>query len=123
MGVGPAKISEITPTKIAYIDSRGVDQFVDLKESARTCSVLEGTGAWPPPEDLNWAAYAAAHPEFYKRDVKYGLVGMRGAVDEPPWFQFFDRRRTLFEFEDRDTIYNELITPMARHGWQSWDGS
>lgn len=123
MGDGPARISEIAPAKIVYIDGRGVEQFVDLEESARTCSVLERTGAWPPPEDLDWSAYAAAHPELYKRDFKHRLVGMRGAADEPPWFQFFDRRRTLFEFKDRDTIYAELITPMVRHGWQTWDGS
>jgi hypothetical protein len=121
MGEGPAKISEIARTKIVYIDGRGVQQFVDLEESARTCGVLERTGAWPPPEDLDWTAYAAAHSEL--SNVRLGLVGMRGAVDEPPWFQFFDRRRTLFEFKDRDTIYSELITPMARHGWQTWDGS
>lgn len=98
-------------------------QFVDLEESARTCSVLERTGAWPPPEDMDWTDYAVGHPEFYNLDVKYGLVGMRGAGDEPPWFQFFDQRRTLFEFKDRATIYDELITPMVRHGWQTWDRS
>src|SRR5215831_9405094 len=124
MGDGPAKISEITRSKITYFDSRGVAQFVDLEESARICRVLERTGAWPPPEDLDWAAYAAAHLELSEaKSGGYGLVGMRGAADEPPWFQFFDRRRTLFEFKDRDTIYSELIAPMARHGWQTWDGS
>lgn len=123
MGEGPAKISEISPTKILYIDDSSIEQSVDLEESARTCSVLERTGAWPPPEDMDWTAYAAAHPDLYKLDVKYGLVGMRGAGDVPPWFQFFDRRRTLFEFKDRDTIYDELITPMVRDGWQTWDGS
>ena len=123
MGESPAKISEIALTKIVYIDGAGVQQFVDLEESARTCAVLERTGAWPPPEDMDWTVYAAAHPDLYRLDVQYGLVGMRGAGDEPPWFQFFDRHRTLFEFKDRDTIYAELINPMVRHGWQTWDGS
>ena len=39
-------------------------------------------------------------PIFPSLDTAHGCVGLRGAVDDPPWFQFLDRQRTQFEFSD-----------------------
>jgi hypothetical protein len=51
------------------------------------------------------------------------VVGLRGAIDEPPWFQFLDRRRTQFEFADYDHIKRALLDPLSRTRWYSWDAS
>jgi len=51
------------------------------------------------------------------------VVGLRGAIDEPPWFQFLNRRRTQFEFKDYEHIQSALLQPLARSDWRTWDAT
>jgi hypothetical protein len=123
IGAGPAKIVQITRQDVRYVDSNGAELLIDLEECARTCMVLRRLGSFPPQDDTDWAAIVDANAQLATEDPAYFCVGLRGAVDEPPWFQFLNRRRTQFEFEDYDAISDQLLTPLAKVGWQTWDAS
>jgi hypothetical protein len=123
IGRGPARIVAITDRELRYIDETGADRRIDLADCARICRVLESTGRFPPADDTDWAGLAETTPDFSSLDPAHGCVGLRGAVDDPPWFQFLDRRRTQFEFTDYDAIRRGLVTPLGAAGWQTWDAS
>ena len=113
VGVGNARITRITDQKVEYTDENGRELFVDLEECARIGGCLEIAGLFPPSDDLDWASMADAI-SGQGLEVSEGCVGLRGALDQPPWFQFLNRRRTQFEFKDYDSIDAELLMPMNR---------
>ena len=122
IGTGPARIVQIAGPILDYIDDAGASLSIDLQECGRIYGVLEMAGLFPPRDEMDWAALADAHPEFPTGDIRrWDCVGLRGALDEPPWFQFLNRRRTQFEFKDRDAFRQELREPLGRAGWNSWD--
>lgn len=123
IGQGSARIVDITQTELRYINEDGVAAAVDLYDCARIQMSLEHAGLFPPRDDTDWTAIATADREFSRRNVLNGCVGLRAAVDDPPWFQFLDRRRTQFEFKDYDAIKNGLQRPLAAAGWNTWDAS
>jgi hypothetical protein len=123
IGTGPTRILQVTQPAVTYVDSGGVERSVDLQECARTHLALHRSGNFPPADDTDWTAIAAAHPVSGSEPLRYGCVGLRAVVDDPPWFQFLNHRRTQFEFADADAIRNELVTRLARFGWQTWDAS
>jgi hypothetical protein len=81
-------------------------------------------GAFLPAEDFDWAALIGSEPGFAELPLgAQPVVGLRGAIDEPPWFQFLDRHRTQFEFADYDHIRCALLDALSRTRWHSWDVS
>jgi hypothetical protein len=75
-----------------------------------------------PDSDYDWSVLADTDPAFSAVDVSgQRCVGLRGAVDEPAWFQFLNRRRTQFEFKSYDAICAELLNPLDRVGCTSFD--
>jgi hypothetical protein len=120
IGVGQSRITHISHERCDYLDEGGRTLYVDLEECARTWACLKG--GLPDP-DYDWSVHADSDPDFSTVDVsRHGCVGLRGAIDEPAWFQFLNRRRTQFEFKGgRDAIYAQLLTPLARAGWSSFD--
>lgn len=125
IGTGLAEITEIAKSSVAYTDDIGRHLTVDLEECARTYAGLRRLDAFPPSDTTNWSDLVDSIPDFATLPLpRPWVVGLRAAVDEPPWFQFLNRRRTQFEFKDYDHIQNALLTPLARAGaWQSWDAS
>jgi hypothetical protein len=122
IGTGSARIVEVTRQRLRYIDEHGAESFVDLEDCARIFLTLKNAGLFPPGDETDWTELAAINLKFYILDVSYGLcVGLRGALDEPPWFQFLDRRRTQFQFKDYEAIKSELLVPLTRVNWQTWD--
>ena len=122
IGTGRAKIVQVERQKLEYVDNTGSNSFVDLEECARTYLALRKLGAFPPRDDTDWTRIAAADAEP-AGDISQACVGLRAAIDEPPWFQFLNHRRTQFEFTDSDAIADQLLAPLAQAGWQSWDAS
>ena len=118
IGTGAARITHVTNQKVTYIDERGRELFVDLNECQRIGSGLEIAGVFPPSDDVDWASVAdgvySSSDSAGQTAPAGGCVGLRGALDHPPWFQFLNRRRTQFEFKNRDALYAELLTPMGR---------
>ncbi len=80
--------------------------------------------AFPPDEGTNWGALIDSVPGFTTLPLPFQrVVGLRGAIDTPPWFQFLNRRRTQFEFKDYEHIQSHLLQPLARSGWRTWDAT
>jgi hypothetical protein len=125
IGRAPADIVAIAGSRVEYTDDGGKSSVVDLAECARVYQCLQERGAFPPEEDLDWGALIDRVPGFSALELPLqAVVGLRGAIDEPPWFQFLNRRRTQFEFKDYDHIQNALLAPLAAAGnWYSWDAS
>lgn len=122
IGRARARIVSVMREKVEYIDEDGRKQFVDLEECARICMCLYRSGLFPPKNDTDWTSVADATPGFASLDVSGGgTVGLRGALDTPPWFQFLNRRRTQFDFKNRDRLEKQLLRPLAKFGWQSFD--
>jgi len=115
IGTGPARITQVTDQKVEYIDEGGRELFVDLQECERIFGALEIAGLFPPSDDMDWASVADGISSSSEQTVPAGrCVGLRGALDDPPWFQFLNLRRTQFEFKDRDALDAELLIPMGR---------
>lgn len=115
MGNRLARITSVTAQRVEYTDEAGRAWFIDLDECARIGSCLEHAGLFPPSDDLDWAAVATDESRCAESSAATsGCVGLRGALDEPAWFQFLDQRRTQFEFTDGRALYAELLNPMGR---------
>jgi hypothetical protein len=123
IGTGAARIVDIIRRQLRYTDDAGADVIIDLEDCARIGRALHNADLFPPAEDTDWAKLATGKADFSSLDLSHGCVGLRGAIDDPPWFQFLDRRRTQFEFKDEDDIRNDLLRPLAAAGWQTWDAS
>jgi hypothetical protein len=89
---GGATLTGIAADAVSYINEAGVPMSVDLAEC--------------------FARYRR------RRNVPVGdirCVGLRGMLDDPRWVQFWNDRRTLFQFvgpeNNRDRIYETLIIP------------
>jgi hypothetical protein len=124
IGVGPAAIDSIADATVSFTDDRGERSTISLIECARISRLLKEAGGFPPTGDDDWGTLARVD-DFDTLELSFQpIVGLRGAVDVPPWFQFLDRQRTQFEFKDYDHIQNALLRPLAAAGnWYSWDAS
>jgi hypothetical protein len=113
IGVSGARIVGVTRERIDYIDAAGAELFIDLEECARSWerSRAQSSGFVTLP---GWTAQSAA--AWHTR-----CVGERGADDNPPWAQFMNERRTRFEFASYEALYKELLDPLKRAGWQTFD--
>jgi hypothetical protein len=118
IGTGAAWISRVTRQAVDYVDAAGTSKSVDLMECAQTFFCLRSAGLFPPSDDLDWGKLAS----FYDYDLtETCYIGLRGVLDRPPWFQFLNRRRTQFEFAEHLDIYEELLGPLSRAGWRTFD--
>jgi hypothetical protein len=126
IGTGSARVTRITRERVNYTNEAGKEQFVDLEECARVFLCLEAAGRFPPlPVDNNdWGQLADTAPGFTQLDVSGPslTIGLRGSIDHPPWLQFFNRRRTQFEFKNYEEIREFLRTVAVAGGWQTFDG-
>ena len=114
IGVGNSRIIGITQRQISYVGRAGEPCTIDLKECART---------WPRFRSDHGAEFITVTDSTSAEidDWNARCVGSRGALDDPPWVQFMNQRHTRFEFEDNEAIYRELLTPMSRYGWHTFD--
>ena len=122
IGEGAANITKISEAAVDYVDEAGRAASIDLSECVRTWTCLTLGGAFPPADDDDWSKFADDHADLITGDVWAGVIGLRGVIDDPPWCQFLNRRRTQFEFQSRDAIEHELLLPLALRGWQTFDG-
>jgi hypothetical protein len=120
---GKAKIVAVEASRLDYVDDIGNPRTIDLAECARIYACLRRVGQFPPAEDLDWGSLVAQTPGFADLPLPVqAVIGLRGAIDEPPWFQFLNPRRTQFEFKDYDHIKRALLEPLATATrWYSWD--
>jgi hypothetical protein len=124
VGTPPAGIILLEKPRLEYTDDEGRRLDIDLEECARIYGCLTQMAAFPPDESTNWGELIDSVPGFATLPLPFQrVVGLRGAIDEPPWFQFLNRRRTQFEFKDYEHIQSALLQPLARSGWLTWDAT
>jgi hypothetical protein len=123
IGSGSARIVDVTHAALRYVDRNGAEMTIDLVECARIHRVLTDAAMFPPAAGTDWAKLATERTDFPTLAVPHGCVGLRAVIDDPPWFQFLDRRRTQFEFKDGDVMRTELLRPLGQAGWGTWDAS
>ena len=113
IGVSGARIVGVTRERIDYIDAAGEERFIDLEECARSWERwrAQSSGFQTLP---GWTAQSAA--AWQTR-----CVGQRGAVDNRPSAQLMNERRTRFEFTSYEALYKELLDPLKRAGWHTFD--
>ena|SRR6478735_2028974 len=101
---GGATLTAVAANAVSYLNEVGVPMFVDLAECLAR---YRHTGPIPTG--------------------RVRCVGLRGMSVSPRWVQFWNDRRTLFQFvgpeNNRDRIYETLIIPMGRNGWQTLDAN
>jgi hypothetical protein len=114
IGASGARIVKVSQKRIEYVDMAGKQQFIDLEICAK-----------------NWVGWHDQHAhEFFPlpgasdEDVttwNARCVGQRGALDNPPWAEFTNERKTRFEFETGEALYRELLGPLMQAGWHTFD--
>ena len=114
IGSSGARIVRVNHERLEYIDGAGQEQVIDLKECAR-----------------NWVRWHDCHREEFilvpgasQADAlieNTRCVGQRGALDNPPWAELMNERKTRFEFESYEALYLELLGPLGRAGWGTFD--
>jgi hypothetical protein len=104
--VGNARIKRVTRQRLEYINEAGQECFVDLEECARNWA-LSLTEEDEDDFDLLTSEDSAAA----RRKPRY--VGGRGLLEDPPWIEFANKRRTRFEFESLNEGYG-LIIPLKK---------
>lgn len=111
IGHGEARIGTVTAQAIAYVNEAGKPLRVSLDECRRMYRALELAGGIPPADGSDWAAAWDALPKAEQKRMGE-FIGMRARMDDPPWFQFTNRRRTQFEFSDGEAMDALLLAPL-----------
>jgi hypothetical protein len=101
IGIANARIKCVTSHRVEYLDEAGQECFVDLDECDRNWVQLhnasEGDFVLLTSEDRGSAA------AWSSRRIRY--VGLRGMLDDPPWIEFTNKRRTRLEFGSNEEAY------------------
>lgn len=114
IGIGLARIMQVTATQVEYIDGVGQRHSINLRECAQ-----------------NWMNYADAsrrQSETEQRPLSESArawdascVGIRDLLDDPPWVGFMNEQRTRFTFTSYAESYVQLLNPLGEAGWHTWD--
>jgi hypothetical protein len=110
IGVANARIKRVTPEdRIEYLDEAGQERFVNIKECARNWVQLHNKDH----DDLIRMTSQGFFDSFYS-----SFVGQRGLLDDPPWVEFMNKRRTRFEFGSENEA-RKLLRSLRAHGWRT----
>ena len=101
IGVGNARITCVTRQRLEYINEAGQECFVDLEECARNWAQ-----SCPEEDEDDFVQLPSEDSAAARR-----YVGGRGLLEDPPWIEFANKRRTRFEFESLNEGYG-LIIPL-----------
>jgi hypothetical protein len=107
IGVADARIKCVTPRRVEYLDEAGQECFVDLEECARN---------WP---QLNLDMLTSEDRAPARR---YRYVAMRGLLEEPPWIEFKNERRTRLEFVSSNEALG-LKLQLIKARWRTLDAN
>lgn len=100
IGVANARIKSVTSQRVKYLNDAGLECFVDLKECARN---------------------RVQHVELWREDGArkgdYRVVAKSGFLDDSPWIEFMNNRRTGFEFGSLEGA-QALKSLLAKARWR-----
>lgn len=108
-----ARILRITPKHVEYIGLTGPQQSIDLEECARNWV------RWCDEREHEFIILSGSRADIDLWNAR--CVGTRGAMDQPPWVQFMNDRNTRFEFRSYEAVYEELLEPLMKNGWHTFD--
>jgi len=114
IGASGARIVSVTPKRIEYIDLAGQAQFIDLEKCAKNWV------AWRDDHRQDFVLWPGATEEG-SAEWNARCVGERGALDQPPWAEFMNERKTRFEFETYEALDEEMLDPLLQAGWHTFD--
>lgn len=111
IGMARAGVTSVSQRRVEYLDEAGQERFIDLEQCARN---------WvryyhEHEQDFVWVDSAESAATWNSR-----CVGQRGALDDPPWVEFMNERRTRFEFASCEAI-SALLGPLSKAGWHTFD--
>ena len=113
IGVANARIKCVTPRRVEYFDEAGQECFIDLEECARNWVQLHNKD----DVDLVLLTSQGIFDSFYS-----SFVGQHGLLDDPPWVEFANKRRTRFEF-GCDKEARTLRRRLRGSGWRTHDAN
>jgi hypothetical protein len=114
IGVSGARILSITHERLDYIDEAGQEQCIDLQECAKRW------GRWRGERSRDFLPLPGATDQGIA-DWNARCVGQRGALGNPPWAEFITEPRIRFAFASYEALYRELLDPLGRAGWHTFD--
>jgi hypothetical protein len=113
IGVTNARIKCVKYQRVEYLDRAGQECFVDLKECARNWVQLHSSD----DDYLVLLTSQGIFDSFYS-----SFVGQHGLLDDPPWVQFVNKRRTRFEFRSNEEAH-ALRRKLRGSGWRTEEGN
>ncbi len=110
IGLVNARIQSRTSSdRVKYLNEAGQKCFVDLKECARNMVQLHHKD----DADAVLEASQGFFDSFYT-----SFVGQHGLLDDPPWVEFMNERRTRFEFGSEQEG-RALLRLLRGCGWRT----
>jgi hypothetical protein len=91
VGAANALIKSVTRQRLEYFDDTRQECFVDLDECAKYWQLQN-----EDEDDFDPLTSEDSSTTCSSRRIRY--VGKRGMLDDPPWIEFTNKRRTRFEF-------------------------
>jgi hypothetical protein len=104
ISVANARIKCVTPQRVEYLDEAGQECFVDLDKCARN---------WVQLQNEDEGEFDLLTSEDSAAACSSRCVGERGLLDDPPWVEFTNKRRTRFEFGSYYEAYT-LLAPLTK---------
>jgi hypothetical protein len=124
LGDGNAMLLSIDSKVIKFTIGENINKEIDLIDSAERVAKLIEQGSFPPEKNFSIEHVSEKKNKRARKINQLRYVGIRSALDAPPWFQFFDNCLTQFEFVNSNLMYEELLFPLKINGrWRSWDAS
>jgi hypothetical protein len=114
VGDSCACILRVTQKHIEYVGMTGQKYSIDLEECARNWMRWHDDHAH---EFISVSSSSQADVDAWNARC----VGERSALDEPHWVEFTNDRRTRFEFRTYEALYEDLLGPLMRNGWHTFD--
>lgn len=110
IGVANARIqSRIFSSRVKYLNEAGQKCFVDLEECARNMVQMH----YKDNADAVLEASLGFFDSFYT-----SFVGQNGLLEDPPWVEFMNERRTRFEFGSEQKG-RALLRHLRGCGWRT----
>jgi len=110
IGMGLARVVDVTPEQVEYLDAVGQQRSIDLGQCA-----------------MNWVQWTRQHwtssgaPGETVSEWNSHCVGQRDSSAKPPWLEFRNERRTRFEFSSGHEVLALLARPLRKAGWNTFD--
>lgn len=113
--VGNARIKCVTSQRVEYLDGAGQECSVDLEECARNWVQLHNKDNGYDDGYLVLLMSQGIFDSFYT-----SFVGRHGLLNDPPWVEFMNKRRTRFEFGSNKEAQT-LRRKLRGDGWRTKD--